>query len=222
MSVVLCLRLEPLSPSTCLLYTSVAVPLVQEPAPLIIGERSNANGSKKFRELLLREDFEGLVEVGREQVAEGAHLIDVCTAYVGRDEVRDMREVLRRYATQVTQPLVIDTTQLDVLEESLKLIGGRAVINSVNLEDGEEKANRICALARRYGAALVVLTIDEDGMAKTAERKLAVARRLYHLAVDGHGLPPSALLFDPLTFTIASGDEDSRNAAVETLSLIHI
>ena len=196
----------------------VPMPLIQEPAPLIIGERSNANGSKKFRELLLREDFEGLVEIGREQVAEGAHLIDVCTAYVGRDEVRDMREVLRRYATQVTQPLVIDTTQMDVLEVALQLLGGRAVINSVNLEDGEEKANRICALARRYGAALVVLTIDEDGMAKTAERKLAVARRLYNLAVDTHGLPPSALLFDPLTFTIASGDEDSRSAAVETLS----
>ena len=200
----------------------MSVPLLQEPPPLIIGERSNANGSKKFRELLLREDFEGLVEVGREQVAEGAHLIDVCTAYVGRDEVRDMREVLRRYATQITQPLVIDTTQLDVLEESLKLLGGRAVINSVNLEDGEEKANRICALARRYGASLVVLTIDEDGMAKTADRKLEVARRIYNLAVDGHGLAPSSLLFDPLTFTIGSGDEDSRNAAVETLSGIRL
>ncbi len=196
----------------------VPVPLIQEPAPLIVGERSNANGSKKFRELLLREDFEGLVEVGREQVAEGAHLIDVCTAYVGRDEVRDMREVLRRYATQITQPLVIDTTQLDVLEAALQLLGGRAVINSVNLEDGEEKANQVCALARKYGAALVALTIDEDGMAKTAERKLAVASRLYDLAVNRHGLPATALLFDPLTFTIASGDEDSRNAALETLS----
>jgi 5-methyltetrahydrofolate--homocysteine methyltransferase len=133
-----------------------------------------------------------------------------------------MREVLRRYATQITQPLVIDTTQLDVLEESLKLLGGRAVINSVNLEDGEEKANRICALARRYGASLVVLTIDEDGMAKTADRKLEVARRIYNLAVDGHGLAPSSLLFDPLTFTIGSGDEDSRNAAVETLSGIRL
>ncbi|HND12121.1 MAG TPA: homocysteine S-methyltransferase family protein, partial [Pseudomonadota bacterium] len=187
----------------------VPVPLIQEPAPLIVGERSNANGSKKFRELLLREDFEGLVEVGREQVAEGAHLIDVCTAYVGRDEVRDMREVLRRYATQITQPLVIDTTQLDVLEAALQMLGGRAVINSVNLEDGEEKANQVCALARKYGAALVALTIDEDGMAKTAERKLAVASRLYDLAVNRHGLPATALLFDPLTFTIASWDEDS-------------
>ncbi len=196
----------------------IAVPLAQDPGPLIIGERSNANGSKKFREQLLREDFEGLVEVGREQVAEGAHLIDVCVAYVGRDEVRDMREVLRRYTTQITLPLMIDTTQLDVLESALQQIGGRAVINSVNLEDGEDKADRICQLARDYGAALVALTIDEQGMAKTAERKVAVARRLYDIAVGRWGLPPSALLFDPLTFTIGSGDEDSRDAGVATLS----
>ncbi|MFO0576519.1 MAG: methionine synthase [Polyangia bacterium] len=192
--------------------------LSQDPPPLIIGERSNANGSKKFRELLLREDFEGLVEIGREQVAEGAHLVDVCVAYVGRDEVRDMREVLRRYSTQITLPLCIDSTQLDVLEVALKHLGGRAVINSVNLEDGEERADRICALAREYGAALIALTIDEEGMAKTGERKVAVARRLYDIAVGRWGLAPSALLFDPLTFTIASGDEDSRDAAIQTLN----
>jgi len=200
----------------------VAVPLVQEPAPLLIGERSNANGSKKFREFLLRDDFEGLVEIGREQVAEGAHLIDVCTAYVGRDEKRDMREVLRRYTTQITQPLVIDTTQLDVMEEALKMLGGRALLNSVNLEDGEDRANRICALAREYGAGLIALTIDEQGMAKTCAKKVEVAQRLYALAVEKNGLSPSALLFDPLTFTIASGDEESRNAALETLSAIRL
>jgi len=195
----------------------LAMNLRQEPPPLIIGERSNANGSKKFRELLLRDDFEGLVEIGREQIAEGAHLIDVCVAYVGRDEVRDMREVLRRYATQINLPLVLDTTQLDVLEAGLKLLGGRAIINSVNLEDGEDKADRVCRLAREYGAGLVALTIDEEGMAKTAERKVAVARRLYDIAVGRWGLDPGALLFDPLTFTIASGDEESRDAAIQTL-----
>jgi 5-methyltetrahydrofolate--homocysteine methyltransferase len=196
----------------------LATPLSQDPPPLIIGERSNANGSKKFREHLLREDFEGMVEIGREQVAEGAHLVDVCVAYVGRDEVRDMREVLRRYSTQITLPLCIDTTQLDVLEVALQHSGGRAVINSVNLEDGEEKADRICRLAREYGAALIALTIDEEGMAKTAERKIAVAKRLHDIAVRRWGLSPSALLFDPLTFTIASGDEESRDAAIQTLN----
>ena len=195
----------------------LAVNLQQDPPPLIVGERSNANGSKKFRELLLREDFEGIVEVGREQIAEGAHLIDVCVAYVGRNEVRDMREVLRRYATQINLPLLLDTTQLDVLEAGLRLLGGRAIINSVNLEDGEAKADRICQLAREYGAGLVALTIDEEGMAKTAARKVAVAQRLYDIAVRRWGLDPRAILFDPLTFTIGSGDEDSRNAAIETL-----
>ena len=204
----------------CVSSLYISVPLVQEPAPLIVGERSNANGSRKFRECLLGNDHEGLVEIGREQVAEGAHLIDVCTAFVGRNEANDLQEVLRRYATQVTQPLCIDTTQLDALERALRCVGGRSVINSVNLEDGQEKAGRLCALARKYGAALVALTIDEQGMAKTAAHKLEVAKRLYHLAVHEWGLPPNALLFDPLTFTIGSGDEESRSAALETLSAI--
>src|SRR5262249_49160796 len=125
-----------------------AVSLAQDPPPLIVGERTNANGSKRFRELLLVENWEAMVEMAKEQVAEGAHVLDVCTAYVGRDEARDMTEVLKRFATQVTLPICIDTTQLDVLETSLKLLGGRALINSINLEDGEGKADRICELAR--------------------------------------------------------------------------
>jgi 5-methyltetrahydrofolate--homocysteine methyltransferase len=205
-------------PSVASLYS--AVTLTQDPAPLIVGERTNANGSKKFRELLLKEDWEAMVEMAKEQVGEGAHLIDVCTAYVGRDEVRDMTEVVRRFATQAPLPLCIDTTQLDVLEATLKLVGGRALINSINLEDGEGKADRICELARTYGAALIALTIDEDGMAKSAERKLAVAKRIHDIVVHRWGLPPSALLFDPLTFTIGSGDEDSRKAGIETLDAI--
>src|SRR5262249_12057517 len=144
----------------------IAQPLEQSPPPLIVGERTNANGSKKFRELLLAEDWEGIVEMGKEAAGEGAHVLDVCTAYVGRPESRDMGEVLRRFATQVTLPIMVDTTQLDVLEASLKLLGGRAIVNSVNLEDGEGKADRVCELARTYGAALVALTIDEEGMAK--------------------------------------------------------
>ncbi|MSP62233.1 MAG: methionine synthase [Myxococcales bacterium] len=198
----------------------VACPLTQDPSPLIVGERTNSNGSRKFRDLLLKDDWEGMVEMGKEAIHEGAHILDVCTAYVGRPEVRDMTEVLKRFVTQVTLPIMIDTTQLDVLEASLKLCGGRAIINSINLEDGEPKADQICELARRYGAALVALTIDEEGMAKSAERKVAVAKRIHDIAVHRHGLPPEALLFDALTFTIGSGDEASRDAGVATLDAI--
>jgi 5-methyltetrahydrofolate--homocysteine methyltransferase len=205
-------------PAVTSLYSAVS--LAQDPPPLIVGERTNANGSKKFKELLLKEDWEALVEMAKEQVQEGAHILDVCTAYVGRDEVRDMSEVLRRFATQVALPLCIDTTQLDVLEAALQLVGGRAVINSINLEDGEGKADRICELARTYGCTLVALTIDEEGMAKTAPRKLAVAKRIHDIVVNRWGLPPDCLLFDPLTFTIGSGDEDSRRAGIETLEAI--
>ncbi len=203
--------------------TFSAVPLDQDgTSPLIIGERCNANGSKRFRELLLAEDWEGIVEMGRDEVAEGSHVVDVCTAYVGRDETRDMREVLFRFGSQVTAPVMIDSTQIDVLEAGLKLIGGRAIINSINLEDGEDKFDRICELASRFGAALIALTIDEDGMAKTADRKLAVAQRIFDLCTKRHRIPPDALLYDPLTFTIASGDEDSRKAGVETLEGIKL
>jgi len=195
-----------------------AVPLDQEgTSPLYVGERTNANGSKKFKELLLAENWNEIVEMAKEQEREGSHVLDVCTAFVGRDEVRDMREVLSRFSTQVTLPLMIDSTQIDVLESSLKLLGGRAIINSINLEDGEEKFDAVARLAKRFGAALVALVIEEDGMAKKAEDKLRVATRMYELITKRHGLPASAILFDPLTFTIGSGDEDSRDAGVQTL-----
>lgn len=191
-------------------------------SPLIVGERCNSNGSKQFREFLLKEDWESIVDMARSEAAQGAHILDVCTAYVGRDEVRDMTEVVSRFVGQVTAPLMIDTTQLDVLEATLKLSGGRAIINSINLEDGEEKFDKICELATRFGAALIALTIDEEGMAKTADRKLAVAERMYELCTKRHGLPGHALIFDPLTFTIGSGDEDSRKAGLETLEGIKL
>lgn len=205
-----------LEPHVASNYSAVAL---DQPgsSPLIIGERCNANGSKKFREHLLAEDWEAIVEMGRAEVEEGAHVLDLCTAYVGRDEVRDMTSIVARFVGQVTAPLMIDSTQLDVLEAALKLIGGRAIINSINLEDGEEKFDRICDLANRFGAALVALTIDEEGMAKSADRKVAVAERIHDLCTRRHGIRPEALIFDPLTFTIGSGDEDSRKAGVETL-----
>lgn len=199
-----------------------AVALDQDVGPLIVGERCNANGSKAFKELLLKESWDEIVEMGRGEVEEGAHVLDVCTAFVGRNEARDMSEVLSRFATQVTAPIMIDSTQLDVMEVALKLLGGRSIINSINLEDGEGKFDKISRYAVEHGAALVALTIDEDGMAKTASEKLRIAQRIHKLATERHGIPADALIFDPLTFTIASGDEDSRKAGIETLEGIKL
>jgi 5-methyltetrahydrofolate--homocysteine methyltransferase len=208
------------TPQLASLYS--ACPLDQDSGPLLVGERTNANGSLKFRELLLADDWDGIAELAKEQAAEGAHVLDVCVAYVGRDEVRDMTEALKKIVPAVPIPIMIDTTQLDVLEAALKLIGGRPIINSINLEDGEEKFDRIASLAREYGAALVALTIDEVGMAKDAATKLAVAKRMRDLAVDRHGLDEADLVFDPLTFTIAQGEEDSRKLGLETLEGIRL
>jgi len=184
---------------------------------LSIGERCNANGSKKWRELQEKHDWDGCVDMAREQVREGSHALDICTAFVGRNETEEMQEVVRRFTGSVTVPLVIDSTELGVLESALKLYAGKAVINSINFEDGEEPARLRLELAKRFGAAVIALTIDEEGMAKTAERKLEIARRLYKLAVEEYGLPASDLLIDPLTFTIATGNEDDRKLAEWTL-----
>ncbi|MDZ4786171.1 MAG: methionine synthase [bacterium] len=202
------------------IYSSVA--LDQDVGPLIVGERCNANGSKVFKELLLKEAWDEIVEMGREEVAEGAHVLDICTAFVGRNEAKDMTEVLSRFATQVTAPIMIDTTQLDVMEAACKLLGGRSMINSINLEDGEEKFDKICKIAVEYGAALIALTIDEAGMAKTASEKLRIALRMHDLCTERHKIPADALIYDSLTFTIASGDEDSRKAGIETLEGIRL
>jgi len=197
-----------------------AVSLRQEPRPLIVGERTNANGSKLFRDLLATEDYDGLVGIAKEQQRESAHMLDVCVAYVGRDETRDMEEYLKRLVTQTTLPLMLDSTEVAVLERALQVAPGKCVVNSINFEDGEAKARRILDLCRSYGAAVVGLTIDEEGMAKTRERKLAVAERLHALVVDEYGFNPSDLIIDPLTFTLGSGDEGFRGSAVETLEAI--
>jgi 5-methyltetrahydrofolate--homocysteine methyltransferase len=202
-------------PSVASLYH--AVPLRQENAYLSIGERCNANGSKKWRELQERHDWDGCVDMAREQVREGSHALDVCTAFVGRDEVAEMNEVITRFTGSVTAPLVIDSTELPVIEQALERHGGKPIINSINFEDGEEPAEKRLRLAKKFGAAVVALTIDEEGMAKTAERKIEIARRLYDFAVNRHGLRPSDLLFDPLTFTVATGNEDDRRLGIETL-----
>ncbi len=189
----------------------------QETSFLIIGERCNTTGSKRFRELLLDGDFDGMVQTAKEQVRGGAHVLDVCVDYVGRSGVPDMVEVMRRFATQVTVPLMVDSTEAPVIEAALKLIGGKAAINSVNLENGLERPRTVLPMAKRYNAAVVALTIDEEGMARTAERKAAVARRLYDLAVGEYGLPPGDLLFDVLTLPISTGADDERRNAIETI-----
>ncbi|GDY11982.1 methionine synthase [Planctomycetota bacterium] len=197
-----------------------AMPIRQDTGILIVGERTNATGSKAFRELLFKDDWDGIVHLAQEQVAEGAHVLDVSVAWTGRDERRDMREVMQRLAKIVKIPIMVDSTQVDVVEIALQHLGGRAIINSVNLEDGEEKLDAVCRLARTYGAALVALTIDEDreaGMAKTVERKVAIAERIHRLLTERHGIPSSSILFDLLTFPITSGDADTRKLGLWTL-----
>ncbi|PJK28103.1 methionine synthase [Minwuia thermotolerans] len=203
------------TPSIASLFSQTA--LRQENAVLAIGERCNANGSKKFRELQAEENYDACVAMGRDQEREGSHAIDLCTAFVGRDESRDMTEIMTRMRGGVTVPIVVDSTELNVLGDALKLYGGKAVINSFNFEDGEEPAAERLKLARKFGAAIIALTIDEEGMAKTVDEKLRIAKRLYDFAVNKHGLPPSDLIIDPLTFTICTGNEDDRKLGVWTL-----
>ena len=195
-------------------------PLHIDPPPVLIGERTNANGSKQFRELLVKQDLEGMVAMGKTQTKEGAHILDVCVAYVGRDEASDMRELITRFNTQMTAPLMIDSTEAPVIEEALQRIAGRAIVNSVNLEDGEERLAAVLPLCRKYGAAVVALTIDEQGMAKTVSRKLEIARRIHDRATRGYGMRDQDLIFDALTFTLGSGDEEFRKSGVETLEAV--
>ncbi len=205
-------------PSIASLYGPV--PLRQEQAYLSIGERCNANGSRKFRQLQESGDWEGCIAMGREQIAEGSHALDLCAAFVGRDEIADMNELTGRMRGAVTAPLVFDSTELPVLEAALKLYGGKGVINSINFEDGEAPAAARLELAKRFGAAVIALTIDEEGMAKDAARKVEVARRLADFACARHGLPLSDLIIDPLTFTICTGNEDDRKLGLWTLEAI--
>jgi 5-methyltetrahydrofolate--homocysteine methyltransferase len=207
------------TPGVTSLYGSV--PLQQEIAPLIVGERTNTNGSKKFKELLEREDWDGMVAMARDQEREGAHVLDVCTAYVGRDENRDMSIFIKRLNTECQLPLVIDSTEYPVLDTSLQLIAGKAIVNSINLEDGVDKMMRKVELIKRYGAATVALTIDEKGMAREASRKLEIAKRIYDLCT-GAGIAPEDIIFDALTFTLSTGNEEDRKLGIETLEGIRL
>ncbi|MDP2317092.1 MAG: methionine synthase [Pseudomonadota bacterium] len=207
-------------PAAASLYGTA--PLRQQADIFAVGERTNANGSRQFKRLLDAQDWDGMVGMGKTQVKGGSHAIDVCVAFVGRDEVRDMDELVKRLATAVHAPLVIDSTELPVLEAALKRIGGKPIVNSINLEDGEDRLDKVCQLCRTHGAAVIALTIDEEGMAKTPERKLEVARRIHDLAVERHGMSPDDILFDPLTFTICTGNEDDRKLGLWTLEGIRL
>jgi 5-methyltetrahydrofolate--homocysteine methyltransferase len=197
--------------------------LVQEPRPTLVGERVNSQGSRRAKELLLADDYDSLVGIAEDQVNGGAHLLDVCVALVERgDEAEQMRETVKRISLTQPAPIQVDSTEPEVIRAALEQIPGRAVVNSVNLEAGRDRMDEVVPLALAHGAAVIALTIDEEGMARTAERKLEVAERIVSIACDEHGLERDALIFDALTFTLTTGDEEWRDSAVETLDGIRL
>ncbi len=195
-----------------------AAPLVQDPSPTLVGERVNSQGSRKAKEMLLADDYDGLVQIAEDQVEGGAHVLDLCVALTERqDEDEQMRVVAKRVSLSQPTPIQIDSTEPEVIELALEQIPGRAIVNSINLEAGRDKLDRVVPMATAHGAALIALTIDEVGMAKTADRKVEIAQRLVDLCCGEHGLDPELLIFDALTFTLTTGDEEWRPSAVETI-----
>jgi len=208
-------------PSVASIYSPVTI--AQDNSFLIIGERTNANGSKAFRDAMLAGDLDTCLKIANEQVREGAHVIDVCVDYVGRDGTEDMDVLAARFATQVSVPLVLDSTEPQVMEAALRHVGGKAILNSANLEDGElpgSRLDRVLSLARDYGAAVICLLIDERGQARDVEWKMEVAHRIHQIATERYGLASSDLIFDALTFPLSTGDADLRKDAIATIEAI--
>ena len=200
-----------------------AITLHQDPPPLLVGERVNSQGSRKVKRLLLADDYEGIVDVARDQVDSGAHVLDVCVALTERaDEAEQMSKVVKLLSMTVETPLMIDSTEAGVIEMALEHVPGRAIINSINMENGRKRIDSVVPLAKKHGAALVALTIDEIGMAKTRERKLEVARKIYDIVVGEYGLTASDLIYDALTFTLATGDAEWIDSAKETIEGIRL
>jgi len=200
-----------------------AITLHQDPPPLLVGERVNSQGSRKVKRLLLADDYESIVDVAREQVDSGAHVLDVCVALTERaDEAEQMSKVVKLLSMTVETPLMIDSTEASVIEKALEHVPGRAIVNSINMENGRKRIDAVVPLAKKHGAALVALTIDEIGMAKTRERKLEVARKIYDIVVGEYGLSPSDLIYDALTFTLATGDAEWIESAKETIEGIRL
>jgi 5-methyltetrahydrofolate--homocysteine methyltransferase len=207
-------------PAAASIYS--AQPYDQDNSFLIIGERLNASGSKKCRTMLNDEDWDGLVALGKNQIKEGAHVLDVNVDYVGRDGERDMRELVSRLVTNITLPLMLDSTEWQKMEAGLKVAGGKCLLNSTNYEDGDERFFKVLELAKQYGAGIVVGTIDEDGMARTADRKFAIAQRAYRDALE-YGIPAHELFYDPLALPISTGIEEDRangKATIESIRMI--
>lgn len=205
-------------PQVSSLFTSFS--LRQKPAPTLVGERTNANGDKQFKAMLLEDDFEGILAIAKEQSRGGAHMLDLCAGYAGRNEVEDLKQLVPMLATKINLPLMIDSTDYYSVKTALERHGGRCIINSVNLEKGEEHLKKTAQLAKAYGAALVCLTIDESGMAKTAHEKLRIAKRLRRILCQDMGFREKDLIIDPLTFTVGSGDKELTTAALETLNAV--
>jgi len=208
------------APRTAHLSSMIAATtLVQEPRPTMVGERVNSQGSRKAKELLLADDYDGLVQIAEDQVSGGAHVLDLCVALTERaDEDEQMRIVAKKVSLTQPAPLQIDSTEPEVIERALEQTPGRAIVNSVNLEAGRDKLDRVVPVALAHGAALIALTIDEVGMAKTADRKVEIAKRIRDLCCEEHGMDPELLIFDCLTFTLTTGDEEWRPSAVETIA----
>ncbi len=204
-------------PSAASIYNSQ--PYIQDNSFLIIGERLNASGSKKCRKLLDQEDWDGLVSLARTQVKEGAHILDVNVDYVGRDGVRDMHELASRLVNNVTLPLMLDSTEWEKMESGLKVVGGKSLLNSTNYEDGEERFYKVLELGKKYGAGVVVGTIDEEGMGRTADKKFEIAKRAYDAAVE-YGIPPHEIFFDPLALPVSTGIEEDRENGKATIEAI--
>jgi 5-methyltetrahydrofolate--homocysteine methyltransferase len=200
-----------------------AITLHQDPPPLLVGERVNSQGSRKVKRLLLTDDYEGIVGVARDQVDSGAHVLDVCVALTERaDEAEQMARVVKLLSSTVETPLMIDSTEAHVIDAALQRVPGRAIVNSINMENGRARIEAVLPLVKKYGAAVVALTIDEIGMAKTRQRKLEVARKIHDIAVNEYGLTPEDLIFDALTFTLATGDAEWIDSAVETIEGIRL
>jgi 5-methyltetrahydrofolate--homocysteine methyltransferase len=216
-------RLPQAKPLQFAASSMTATALKQDGSPLLVGERINAQGSRKIKRLLLADDYDAITLVAREQVEGGAHVLDICTALTERtDEDGQMATIVKKLAQSVETPLMIDSTETKVIEAALKIYAGRAIVNSVHLENGRTKVDAILPLVRESGAAVVALTIDETGMAKTAERKLEVAERIFDIVCNEYGIPPGALIFDALTFTLATGDAEFVHSAVETIEGIRL
>ena len=198
-----------------------SVPLEIDGQPVVVAEEMNTTTRvEHFRNLVRAAKYDDILALSKKLVAEGSHMLDLCCAIVGEDEKRYMSSILEKIATRVPAPILVDSTEADVIEAALKRIPGKAIINSINLEDGEKRTSKILPMAKRYGAAVIALTIDEDGMALTADKKVAIAKRIYQLATEKYGIKPVDLIFDPLTLPISTGQQEYRTAGMETLEAV--